>query len=76
MAGGKFLWLGLADTEDEGVFRWLNGAPLTYSVWGGGDTWEPNGRTWENYGGLSTKSKKIADLHNDRHEIAFCSTTG
>ena len=25
----------MTDTEDEGVFRWLNGAPLTYSVWGG-----------------------------------------
>ena len=73
MAGGKFLWLGMTDTEDEGVFRWLNGAPLTYSVWGGR---EPNGRTFENYGGLSTKSKKIADLGNHRHEIAFCSTTG
>ena len=76
MTGDKLLWLGLTDIEDEGIYRWINGAPLYYSVWSGGADGEPNGRTGENHGALVTRSKKMADLSLDRFEIAFCSTTG
>ena len=50
------LWLGLTDEAQEGVWRWLDGSPLTYSRWHAG---EPNSQGNEDYahvleGGLTT----------------------
>ncbi len=28
------VWIGLTDQTDEGLFRWSNGAPVTYTNWG------------------------------------------
>ena len=69
---GKFLWLGLTDAEDGGIYRWINGAPLYYSVWGNN---EPN-RPIENYVGIHIEIKRWADLSRPRKEFAFCSTIG
>ena len=71
--GSKFLWLGLTDVEDEGIYRWMNGAPLYYTAWAGK---EPNRARRENYGGVNIELKKWADLHRNRLEFAFCSTIG
>ena len=70
--GSKLLWLGLTDVEDEGIYRWINGAPLYYSAWAGK---EPD-RTIENYGAVNIELKKWADLNGNRLEFAFCSTIG
>jgi hypothetical protein len=43
---GGWLWLGLTDELQEGVWRWVDGSLLTYGRWHWG---EPNGWTSENY---------------------------
>lgn len=36
----RYLWIGLTDAADEGVFTWSSGELLTYENWGSG---EPSG---------------------------------
>lgn len=38
-AGVTSSWLGLSDTEEEGIWRWVDGSALSYANWGEG---EPN----------------------------------
>lgn len=33
----RYLWIGLTDAADEGVFTWSSGEPLTYENWGSGE---------------------------------------
>ncbi len=35
------MWIGLTDENHEGVWLWLNDAPLNYSIWASS---QPNGR--------------------------------
>lgn len=42
LAAGRYLSLGATDEAEEGVWRWINGAPFSYTCWMGG---QPN-----NYG--------------------------
>lgn len=42
-------WLGLSDRDNEGGWRWLDGAPLGFSSWGRG---EPNGGRSQNCAAL------------------------
>ncbi|GMI26849.1 hypothetical protein TeGR_g9745, partial [Tetraparma gracilis] len=32
-AGGEVIWLGLSDEAEEGVWTWVNGAPLSFNNW-------------------------------------------
>lgn len=41
----EFLWIGLAYTEEEGTFKWVDGSSLGYDNWYSG---QPNGDTEEN----------------------------
>jgi hypothetical protein len=38
-AGQRNLWIGLQDTNLDGVFAWVDGAPVSYTNWGAG---QPN----------------------------------
>ena len=73
MIGHYTAWLGLTDTEDEGIYRWLNGAPLYYSAWHGT---EPGRQTIENYAALHIPHRKWVDLQRSREVFALCSTAG
>ena len=73
MIGDYTAWLGLTDSQDEGIYTWLNGAPLYYSAWHGT---EPGRQTIENYAALHISHRKWVDLHRNREVFALCSTTG
>ena len=32
--GTAFIWLGGSDSEQEGVWKWQNGEPFTFTKWG------------------------------------------
>ncbi|MCA9604112.1 MAG: C-type lectin domain-containing protein [Myxococcales bacterium] len=49
--GARLVWLGLTDAALEGTFVWLDGSPLAFTHWAGG---EPNGGTGENCVWLSS----------------------
>jgi Lectin C-type domain len=48
--GSEPFWIGLTDTQVEGVFMWVNGDPLTYTNWLAG---EPNNPGVEDYGEMN-----------------------
>ena len=73
MIGDYTAWIGLTDDQDEGIYRWLNGAPLYYSAWHGT---EPGRQTAENYAALPIPHRKWVDLRRDREVFALCSTAG
>ncbi len=39
------LWIGLNDIEEEGVFRWVSGEPVTYTNWAPGEPGPPDGES-------------------------------
>lgn len=53
----KSLWIGLTDLAKEGTFVWVNGQPVTYTNWNGG---EPNdGLGGEDFGHLINGSSGL-----------------
>ncbi|MEZ4801040.1 MAG: HYR domain-containing protein, partial [Flavobacteriales bacterium] len=58
--GGSSYWIGLTDSAVEGTFEWMNGQPITYTNWNGG---EPN-----NSGGNEDNVEVLASgLWNDQN---------
>lgn len=43
------VWIGLTDEEGEGIWKWVNGEPLTYTNWQRYQPTNSNGITPENY---------------------------
>ena len=44
------LWIGLNDQQEDGVWVWSSGEPITYTNWGPG---EPSGGVWEYFVALN-----------------------
>ena len=70
------MWIGLSDTEQESVFRWVNRDVLHYDDWNIGPTYkEPNGRRYENC--VYVDANKMFDANcGHTRERALCSTVG
>jgi hypothetical protein len=49
--GGDLLpvWIGFTDEEGEGIWKWVNGEPVSYTNWQRGEPSNNNGTTAENY---------------------------
>ena len=61
---GRNLWIGLTDRATEGVFEWVDGAPLTFTRWGEG---EPSGGN-EDCAGIFAPQDFRAPGWNDHRE--------
>lgn len=66
-------WIGLSDVEEEGVFKWVSGEPLTYTNWGG---MEPNNNGpfgEEDYGYIVTEPF-LALIPSDWNDVSNLET--
>ncbi|XP_059196449.1 CD209 antigen-like protein E [Centropristis striata] len=58
----KPIWIGLTDRDTEGVWKWVDGSPLTTSYWAAG---EPNNAGGEDCGEIKVEIKKKNESWND-----------
>ncbi|MEM9453182.1 MAG: C-type lectin domain-containing protein [Myxococcota bacterium] len=62
-------WIGINDIGDEGVYTWVDGAPLRYTNWSGGTP--PGDNLDANCGGINTQGEwSIFNCTNSR--AGFC----
>ncbi|MES2709339.1 MAG: protein kinase [Verrucomicrobiota bacterium] len=66
LSGGNCAWLGATNEKSKGQWNWLDGTPVSYSNWGGGQPDNTRGR--ENFLGLWGKGK-WNDVPNDDSDI-------
>ncbi|XP_041789790.1 CD209 antigen-like protein E [Chelmon rostratus] len=59
----KFMWIGLTDSETEGMWKWVDGTPLTTSYWTPG---EPNSYEGQNEDCVELKSHDMINSWNDK----------
>ncbi|XP_076584162.1 CD209 antigen-like protein A [Chaetodon auriga] len=59
----KLMWIGLTDSETEGVWKWVDGTPLTKSFWTPG---EPNSYQGHNEDCVELKSHDMVNSWNDK----------
>ncbi|XP_041925781.1 CD209 antigen-like protein A isoform X2 [Alosa sapidissima] len=58
----KNVWIGLSDTDNEGVWKWVDGTPLTIKYWAPG---EPNNAGNEDCAEISSKAANPMKAWND-----------
>jgi hypothetical protein len=60
LAGGAQLWLGATDEEVHGIWKWIDGTPVTFKAWGDGQP--------DNQGGVQHYMFIYKDTWNDIQE--------
>ena len=73
-----YVWIGLSDLDTEGVFKWPNGAQLSYDFWASG---EPNSMPVSGYYGeqdcvVLNSNGLVADKACSHPWQSLCSTLG
>ncbi|XP_047670448.1 CD209 antigen-like protein E [Tachysurus fulvidraco] len=71
MLGSKRAWIGLSDRDEEGVWKWVDGTPLTTAFW---HSEEPNDSGGEDCAEISDKQGNIMwnDLPCSANIILVC----
>ncbi len=73
------VWLGLEDRETEGVFKWPNGAMMSYDFWDGGEpNSDPGGGIFgeQDCAFLNSNGEEVADKTCSDTRQSLCSTVG
>jgi len=66
--GSEWLWIGFNDAEQEGVWKWVSGEPVTYTNWGAGQPDNSGGN--QDYAYINWSSPGLWDDRNNS-DLAF-----
>uniref|UniRef100_A0A4W5LAZ3 C-type lectin domain-containing protein n=1 Tax=Hucho hucho TaxID=62062 RepID=A0A4W5LAZ3_9TELE len=64
---GAFVWIGLSDLETEGIWKWVDGTPLTTGYWDG----QPNNLGDQDCVEFNSHRSTPLSVWNDKYVLLF-----